>query len=310
MLNNKFSLTYDYSIRNTTDILLALPIPAIIGLNRPYQNAGEVKNTGWDLALNYNQAKGDFKYQVGFNLSDVENEIVDLKGAGPIIGTYTFNQEGYPINALYGYRALGLFQSQEEIEASPKQIGIYAPGDIKYADTNGDNKIGADDKVAIGNSIPRFTYGLTFNAQYKGFDLSFLLQGVAKADVLLARDAAWAFYNAGKIKTWQLDSWTPENTDASYPRLVAERTHNNYENSGYWVYDAAYARVKNLQLGYSLPQTLISRLPIESLRIFATGDNLFTLHNMPQGWDPERANGDAAVYPVTRTFALGVNIGL
>ena len=195
-LNNKFSLTYDYYIRNTTDILLALPIPAIIGLNRPYQNAGEVKNTGWDLALNYNQAKGAFKYQVGFNLSDVENEIVDLKGTGPIIGTYTFNQEGYPINALYGYRALGLFQSQEEIKASPKQIGIYAPGDIKYADTNGDNKIGADDKVAIGNSIPRFTHGLTFNAQYKGFDLSFLLQGVAKADVLLARDAAWAFYNA------------------------------------------------------------------------------------------------------------------
>jgi TonB-linked SusC/RagA family outer membrane protein len=308
-LNNKFSLTYDYYIRNTTDILLALPIPAIIGLNRPYQNAGEVKNTGWDLALNYNQAKGAFKYQVGFNLSDVENEIVDLKGTGPIIGTYTFNQEGYPINALYGYRALGLFQSQEEIKASPKQIGIYAPGDIKYADTNGDNKIGADDKVAIGNSIPRFTHGLTFNAQYKGFDLSFLLQGVAKADVLLARDAAWAFYNAGKIKTWQLDSWTPENTDASYPRLVAERTHNNYENSSYWVYDAAYARLKNLQIGYSLPQTLLSRLPIQSLRVFATGDNLFTLHNMPEGWDPERANGDAAVYPVTRTYAFGVNLG-
>ena len=309
-LNNQLNLTYDYYIRNTSDILLALPIPAIIGLARPTQNAGKVKNTGWDLALNYRQAKRAFTYQIGFNLSDVKNEIVDLKGAGPIISTYTLNQEGYPINALFGYKALGLFQSQEEIDNSPIQTGIYAPGDIKYADTNGDNKIGADDRVPLGNTIPRFTYGVNFNAQYKGFDLSFLVQGIGKADVLLSRDAAWAFYNAGQIKTWQLDAWTPENTNASYPRLTSERTHNNYQNSSYWMYNAAYVRLKNLQLGYSLPQSVIARLPISKFRIFATGDNLFTLHHMPEGWDPERPTGDAGVFPITSTYAFGVNITL
>lgn len=310
LLNGQVSMEFDYYIRNTSGILLNLPIPAIIGLNSPYQNAGEVKNTGWDMALNYNQAKSLFKYQIGFNLSDVENEIVDLKGAGPIISGYRLKQEGHPINTLYGYEALGLFQSESEIEDSPKQFGNYGTGDIKYADINDDDKIDADDRVPLGNSIPRLTYGLTFNAQFKGFDLRFLVQGVGKADVILTRDAAWAFYNAGKIKTWQLDSWTPENKDASYPRLIAERTHNNYQNSSFWVYNAAYARLKNLQIGYSLPSSIISRLPISKFRIFTTGDNLFTLHNMPEGWDPERPSGDATIYPITKTYTLGVNITL
>src|SRR5699024_5533854 len=121
---------------------------------------------------------------------------------------------------------------------------------------------------------------------------------VGKADVLLNNDAAWAFYNAGKIKTWQLDSWTPDNPNATYPRLIAERTHNNYENSSFWVYNAAYLRIKNLQIGYTFPERILNVLPFQHLRIYATGDNLFTWHKMPQGWDPERPNGNATIYPI------------
>jgi len=308
--NNRVDFSFDYYVRNTSDILLELTIPALIGMQEPFQNAGKVKNTGWDFSVNYNQSLNDFKYRVGLNFSDVKNEILDLKEANPIIGSYTINQEGLPINTLYGYRALGLFQSQEEIDNSPKQIGIYAPGDIKYFDANGDGEIGSDDRVPIGNTIPRYTYGLSFNAEYKGIDLSFLVQGVGKADVLLNNDAAWAFYNAGKIKTWQLDSWTPQNTGASYPRLIAERTHNNYENSSYWVYNAAYARLKNLQIGYTFPASIINRLPFKKVRIFATGDNLWTKHKMPQGWDPERPNGNATSYPIASTYTFGLNISL
>ncbi len=306
--NNRVDFTFDYYVRNTSDILLKLPIPALIGQVEPYQNAGKVKNTGWDFAINYNQAINNFKFRVGLNLSDVKNEVVDLKGAGPIISSYNINDEGLPINSMYGYKALGLFQSQEEIDSSPKQIGIYAPGDIKYFDANGDGTIGSDDRVPIGNAIPRYTYGLNFNAEFKGFDFSFLIQGTGKADVLLNNDAAWAFYNAGKIKTWQLDSWTPQNTGASYPRLIAERTHNNYENSSYWVYNASYIRLKNVQLGYTLPKSLMNRLPLNKVRIFATADNLWTRHQMPQGWDPERPNGNATTYPITSTYTFGINV--
>lgn len=310
LFNNRLNLAFDYFKRNTTDILLDLPIPGIIGLARPTQNAGEVENTGWDLSLNYRKAEGEFNYNVGFNLSDVRNEIVDLKDAGPFISTYTINQVGSPINALYGYQSLGLFRSQEEVDASPVQIGDYGPGDIKYADIDGDGDIDEEDRTEIGSSIPRYTFGLNFNASYKNFDFSFLVQGVGKADVLLRRDAGWAFYNSGKISSWQLDSWTPENTDATYPRLIADRSHNNFEDSSFWVYDAAYARLKNLTIGYSLPSSLISRLPIANLRIYASGDNLFTIHDLPDGWDPERPNGDATTYPITSTYTIGVNITL
>lgn len=310
VLDNKLGFSFDYYKRLTSEILLQLPIPALIGQNEPYQNAGEVKNTGWDLSVFYNQSAKPFKYRLGLNLSDVKNEIVDLRGAGPIISAYTFNQEGYPINTLFGYQALGLFQTEEEVENSPEQIGIYGPGDIKYLDVDGDGKIGPEDRKPIGNTIPRYTFGFNFFGEYKGFDLSFLIQGIFDTDVMLERDAAWAFYNAGKIKTWQLDAWTPENTDAAYPRLIAERTHNNFERSSYWVYDASYIRLKNLQLGYTFPQQLISRTPFSKIRIYATGDNLFTKHDMPQGWDPERPNGDVGAYPIAKTFTFGLNITL
>ncbi|NGM64414.1 SusC/RagA family TonB-linked outer membrane protein [Sphingobacterium sp. SGR-19] len=307
-LNNSFDLSFDYYLRKTDDILLELPIPATIGLTAPYQNAGKVENRGWDLSLSYQQAYARFNHQVKLNLSNVANKVLDLRGAGPIIGSYTVNQEGYPINALYGYRALGLFQNEAEVETAPQHIGIYAPGDIRYDDVSGDGAIGPDDRVIIGNIIPRYTFGLNYRAQYKGFDMSFLIQGVGKADVMLARDAAWAFFNAGKINTWQLDAWRPDNPDAAYPRLIADRTHNNFQNSSYWVYNAAYARLKNLQLGYTFPANWANRIKANRIRIFASGDNLFTLHDMPPGWDPERPNGDATNYPVTATYSFGVNI--
>lgn len=308
VLGNKLNVTYDYYIRNTTGILLQLPIPGIIGLNKPYQNAGTVKNTGWDLSVNYNNRDKKFKYNIGLNLSDVRNEVVDLKGTGPYISDYSFVAEGYPINTLYGYRALGLFQNQAQIDKSPKQFGTYAPGDIMYKNMNGDSVINAYDRVPMGNQIPRYTFGLSFSAQYKNFDLSLLIQGVGERDVFLYHDAVWAFYNAGKIQTWQLDYWTPDNPDAKYPRLIAQSTHNNFQNSNFWVYNAAYARLKNLQIGYSLPKHITKSTLIQNLHLYASGQNLFTLSKMPKGWDPERPSGDAGVYAISSTYIFGLNL--
>src|SRR5690606_37919912 len=130
-------------VRNTFDILLQVPVPMILGLEYPYQNAGKVRNKGWDLSLNWNDRVGEFEYGVGFNISDVHNEVTDLYGTGPHINGNAIIAEGYPINSLYGYRSLGLFQSQQEVDNAPTHIGAIAPGDIRYVDQNGDNVINA-----------------------------------------------------------------------------------------------------------------------------------------------------------------------
>ncbi|MFC3197626.1 SusC/RagA family TonB-linked outer membrane protein [Parapedobacter deserti] len=308
MFNNRLSLSGEYYRRNTTGILLQLPVPSIIGLSEPYQNAGVVQNTGWDLAVNYQGHHGSFRYQAGLNLSNVHNEVVDLKGAGPIINGFELIEEGYPINTLFGYQAMGLFQNDEQVSSSPGQFGIYGPGDIRYRDVDGNNAIGAEDRMPIGNPIPRYTFGLTLNAQYKAFDVSVLVQGVGKKDALFNQNVVWALYNNAKIQTWQLDHWTPENTNATYPRLIAETSHNNFQNSSYWVYRSAYARLKNVQLGYTFSNVRNARLPFERLRVYATGDNIFTWSDMPTGWDPERPNGNPSYYPVSSTFLVGLEL--
>lgn len=310
VLNGKLATSFDYYVRNTTGILLRLPVPAIIGyVNDPYQNAGEVQNKGWDWSVNYRDKVGDFSYNIGFNLSDVKNKVMDLKGAGPIISGFTLIDEGYPINTLFGYQALGLFQTPEQVNDHPVQgFGNYTLGDIMYQDIDGDEEVNASDRVALGNQIPRYTFGLSLGAQYKNIDFSVLLQGVGKRDALFNGDAVWALHNNGKMQTWHLDHWTPENPNASYPRLIAESTHNNYQNSSYWVYSATYMRVKNVQVGYTIPAKASRFFPFNSFRLYAAGDNLFTFHKMPQGWDPERPSGGADIYPIASTFILGLDI--
>ncbi|PRD45502.1 TonB-dependent receptor [Sphingobacterium haloxyli] len=308
VLANRLSGSFDYYVRNTTGILLRLPVPGVIGLSEPYQNAGVVRNKGWDLNVNYRGGNA-FKYSVGMNLSDVRNEVVDLKGAGPIISGFSVIDEGLPINTLFGYRALGLFRDQEHVDVHPQQnFTNYGPGDIIYEDVNGDGVINTEDRTPIGNEIPRYTFGLNLNASYKGVDLSILLQGVGKRDAIFTGDAIWAMYNNGKMQQWHLDHWTPENLDATYPRLIAESTHNNFMNSSWWVYSGAYARLKNVQIGYTFPQHWLGKRMVKRLRVYATGDNILTIHKMPQGWDPETRSGNAAIYPISSTFLFGVNL--
>ena len=240
------------------------------------------------------------------------NKVIDLKGAGPIISGFSLIEEGYPINSIYGYKALGLFRSDEEIAGAPRQtFGDIAPGDIRYAnvsDRNNKNTVDRDDRTVIGNVIPRYTYGLNIAMQYKGFDLSMLIQGVGKVNAIYTGDAVWALYNAGKMQRWHMDYWTPQNPGASYPRLIADSSHNNFQNSSFWVYDASYVRLKNAQLGYTLPERLTRKIWIQKLRLYVSGDNLLTFDHMPKGWDPETRSGDAEIYPIASTYTFGVQI--
>lgn len=188
-----FDFTGDYYVRNTDDILLQIPVPRIAGLIEPYQNAGKVRNNGWDLSAGYRKTFGELNLSVSANLSDVNNQVVDLMGSGPHIYEREINQEGQPFMSLFGLKSLGYFQSQEEIDQHATQFGQVSPGDIKYADINNDGIINAEDRTIFGNTIPKYTYGVNISLDYKGFDFSLLGQGVGKVDGYLDNFATMAF---------------------------------------------------------------------------------------------------------------------
>lgn len=308
-LSNRLNVTADYYYRKTKDILLTLPIPYTLGLNAPYQNAGVVENKGWELTVGYKDKLGDFNYNIDFNLSDVKNKILDFKGQDQT--SFIANREGYPIRSIYGYVADGFFQTDDEAAKSPTQFGNIKAGDIRYKDLNNDGKINNEDKRVIGNSIPRYTFGLNLAASYKGFDMSLFFQGVGKADGYLSGAGIFPFANSGGVAGSALeafrDSWTPENPQAKFPRLTFGET-NNEQISTFWLKDASYMRLKNVQIGYTFPKHILSSVNIQSVRLFASGANLFSMDNFWQGYNVESPIGSVQFYPQVKIYNVGVEI--
>jgi len=302
-LLGNLNITADYFHRETRDILLQLDIPRSLGLNPPYQNAGIVENKGWEIDLSYNNYINDFSYAVMFNLSDVQNKIVDMRGISRT--GRTADREGYPIGSFYGFEAIGLFQTENEINEHATQFGDVRPGDIKYRDINGDGVINDDDRVVLGSPIPRWTYGVNINLGYRAFDLALFIQGVGKASGFIFGQGIQPFYEGGTVHEQHKDRWTPDNPEATFPRLAFNQV-NNIQNSSFWMRDASYLRLKNLQIGYNVPPHLIG--DVKRLRIYAAGRNLFTFHNFWEGYDPEAPISDGGWYPQMRTFSLGIDI--
>ena len=328
VLWNKFSVTADWYYKTTYGILMTLDIPSTIGLSAPYQNAGEVKNVGWELGVGYHDNWGDFSFGVDANLSDVVNEITDMKGTSS--GSFVRNQEGSSVNSFYGYECLGIARTQEaadKVNAECPQFGqTIQPGDLMYkdqitVDTDGDGtadaadgKIDEDDKTIIGSSIPRYTYGLTLNFGWKGLNLSAQFQGVGKADAYISGYYTQPNVQGGTYRKEHLDRWTPETPDARFPRMSATTTQN-IQNSSFWMADASYLRLKNLQLSYALPQSAVKKMKIKGLMFFANATNLFTLTNYYAGYDPESVYSSAdsittgaGNYPLVSTYTFGLEI--
>tara|TARA_R110000868_G_scaffold1647_4_gene13285 strand:+ start:2958 stop:6299 length:3342 start_codon:yes stop_codon:yes gene_type:complete len=304
---NKLNLAFEYYVRNTNEILLSLPIPSTVGLNPPFQNAGKVENKGWDFSISYKDYTREFKYNLQFNISDVKNQIIDLKDAGPFIVENQIRQVGEPIDALFGYDAIGYFQSQEEVDNSAQQFGTVAPGDIKYRDVNDDGEINAEDRVVFGNIIPRYTFGLNLTFEYKQFDFNTLFQGVGQADGYIEGHGVYPFYVGGTAQEMHKDRWSPENPESAFPRLAFDQS-NNVQTSDFWVRDASYLRCKNMQVGYSLPSNALEKISLKQLRFYVGVQNLFTLDNFHDGFDVEAPVGDGRFYPILRTYSLGMNV--
>lgn len=318
MLQNRLSLTADYYINKTNNILLEVPLPDVLGTDYPPQNAGKVENKGWELMVSWKDNIHDFTYGASFNISDVKNKVVSL-GDAPATVADRIRMVGYPIDAFYGFVAERISQVADYTldPATNKYTPNFPydasypmqPGDIMYSDLNGDGRITpADDRKVIGSAIPRYTYGFRGNVGFKGVDFSFFFQGVAKADGLIAGSARHAFISDGSNpQAVHLDRWTPTNPGASYPRLNYGYSYNQ-RLSTHWLEDASYLRLKNVQLGYTLPKSLTEKLHIDRLRIFTSADNLFTKTDYFYGYDPESPVSNGGFYPQVKTFMFGLNI--
>jgi hypothetical protein len=316
LFNSRLNLTFDYYVRNIDDMLQQLPVPAYVGLSSSWENAGSMRNKGWDLAVSWRDKKGDLTYSVSANLSDVKNEVINLYGKEYISST-TLTSEGYPIYSWYGYVSDGYFQSREEIDASPVYGGNkdnVKPGYIRYKDIGGpdgvpDGNIDDYDRQVIGNPFPRYQYGLTLGLDWKGIDFSLFFQGVGKKDIMLTGNGARPFWIGRTIFEHQLDAWTPENRDAEYPLLLIDGQGSvpNNISSDFWIKSGAYMRVKNLMVGYTLPAKALNAMKLDYLRLYVSGQNLFTFSNAYKGYDPENYVNGGSFYPVMQTFTFGID---
>lgn len=341
LFNSRLNIAADYFVKNTTDMLVQVPMPKVMGLGNndnpwdpnadgdPYVNAGEVRNKGFEISASYKNSLGDLTYEFAANMTSVENTLVSLGGGQPILDGrrgaiyLTKTEEGYPIGSFFGYVTDGLFQESDFDEAGnlvgyAKQSGA-APGDIRYKDLNGDGIITDDDRGYIGNPQPDFIYGFYLNLGYKGFDFHIDFHGVYGSEIystlnLGLLDGSGVYNKRRDI----LDAWTPENTDTDMPRLVWSDPNNNIRPSDRFVQDGSYFRVKNIQLGYNFNQHTLSKLKLGSLRAYVSVQNVYTVTNY-DGYDPEigaingnalNANIDKGNYPVPRLYFFGLNIGI
>lgn len=316
-LNNKMNVQVDVFNKKTKDILLKLPLPFELGLNNDETtstNAGIVSNKGIEAIISYINNDNTFKYGVSANISKIWNKIEDLRGLDNQISGVFINKVGESIGSFYGYKAEGLFIDATDVSSHVSQDAATAPGDIKYADVNTDGVFNADDRTILGNDVPYFTYGISFNASYHNFDLSVQGQGVNDVMVYLDGEASQAFFNGAGAKVYHLGRWTTQNPDpnATYPRVLpsADNGHNR-RSSSFWLYDADYFRIKSIILGYTLPENIASSIKVESLRFYFSGTNLITVRadKRLKDFDPEMASA-RGTYPNLKTISFGINLSL
>lgn len=306
-LQGKFGLDFDYFQSRRNDILITrnASVPTYSGLSLPAENLGKVKNHGFEIVASYRDRAGDFEWGATGNVTYANNEVIYMDEAA---NTPQWQKAtGHPIDGMIMYKALGIYQTQEEIDATPHLSGTK-PGDLQYQDTNGDKKITWDDAVRIDKSTtPKWIFGLTLNGSWKGIDLNVFFQGQADAQQLVmpGMNMATDFYEG----RW-MESNTPEqNAAAKWPRAfmkAAALDNRNSQSSTWWLRDASFVRLKSMELGYTFPKNLTKHIGVEKLRIYANGNNLFTIDSMGI-FDPEMTAGIGG-YPIQRTLTFGANV--
>ena len=327
LLKNTLSISFDYFNKYTTDILLVPQTPSTLGGAVPYKNIGEMRNRGWELSINYRLSHSDFTHNFGFNIGDSFNKVIKYgkQDIFQVDGIERIVREGVPLHSYYGFKTDGLYQNEEEIRNSAVFIGAnLSPGDVKYVDRNGDGVIDDNDRYILGNAFPRYIFGFNYLLNWKGFDFNMLWQGVGKRDMALRGEMVEPFHGSYYFVMFehQLDYWSPSNTDAKYPRLINDYATSSYANnyqhsSDRNIYNAAYLRLKNLQIGYTIPENITQKIGINKVRVYVTGQNLLTI-TKNKFIDPEssefgnsmNANGanSGRNYPTLKYYGGGIEI--
>lgn len=315
--NSRLRFTGDYYWKKTSDMLLAIQIPYTLGYADPNTNAGKMSTHGYDLELSWNDRIGDFTYGISLNLSDFTSKI-DYLNNSDIISSGKVKRAGEYFNAWYGYICDGIYQTQEEVNNSARLNSTVTVGDLKYRDISGPNGVpdgvisSEYDRVPLGNSLPRYQYGGTLTAGWKGIDLSVAFQGIGKQNAYLDRAMVEPLRdNYGNIpaiidgKYWSVFNTEAENLAAEYPRLTNTAKSNNYAISDFWMFNGRYFRLKNLTVGYTLPAVWTRKAAIEKARIYFSANDLFSIDNYPEGWDPEMG---VSAYPITTSLIVGLNL--
>lgn len=341
LLQNKIGIKFDWYSKVTKDLLYPLELPGVAGsATSPYVNVAGMSNKGLDIELSYKQKFGEVGFDASANITTVKNNIDEIAegidffySGGSRIGSFVRNEVGHPMSSFYGYKVISLFQESEfhttvnadgetilvTNEGIPTQDGA-APGFFKYQDTNGDGAITAEDRTFIGDPNPKFTYGLNLALTYKNFDISAFVYGSQGNDIFNFNTWWIDFmpsFQGQKSTDLLYNSWTPDNPNAKVPK--ASQTSNfstNTQSTSYYVEDGSYMRLRNLQLGYTIPESILSKASIKSLRVYVQAVNLFTITKY-SGLDPEiqaqygndQNHGvDYGNYPIVKQFLFGLNV--
>jgi TonB-linked SusC/RagA family outer membrane protein len=333
LFNDKLTGTFDYFNKVTSNIQATpLDVPTIFGATPPQANVAKVRDQGWELELTYTLKTQGVTQTFSGNIANTKNTILALTGNAQQI---TYNEDvyqlidevGHPITQYYGYQTNGFYQNQAQVNSAPKIAGnVVGVGDLKFKDRNGDGVIDAQDKTFIGDPFPHYTFGFTYRISVAGFDLSAFVQGVGKRDEYLRGELVEPFhYNYGAtVYEHQLDFWTPENTDARFPRLAtigsASNTNNWRTGSNLYDFNAAYARLKNVNIGYTLPKDMTTKIGIQRLRVSLVGQNLLTLTKLKfidpetsefgNNENPTSASNSARAYLLPVYYGIGIDMTL
>lgn len=321
--NNALTFTADYYKKITNGMLMEMNIPSYVGESKPIGNVGKMENSGIEMEASYKFNVSDWNFRIGGNLTYLHNKLIEYgndSGWANLdsfqgTGTISRAQNGKPFPFFYGYKTNGIFQNVNEINAYTNAAGELiqpnaVPGDVRFVDVNGDGQITDEDRTDIGKGMPDWTYGFNMNISWKNFDFNMMWQGTIGNDIYDATRRT--DISATNLPSWMLGRWTGEGTSNRIPRFV--RGDNvNWQSSDLYVYDGSYLRLKNIQLGYTLPQHLTKKVFISSLRLYVAAENLFTFTKY-HGFDPEISSGgtslgiDYGVYPQARTWTIGANL--
>lgn len=320
LFNNSLTFTADYFYKKTNGMLKEMAIPSYLGESKPWGNVGSMKNEGVEFEVGYKFGKGDFNFATSLNVSYLKNQLIDLGNADGFemgdnvhqIGNVSRSENGYPYPYFYGWSTDGILQNQAEADAYNSKYGQNAvPGDVRFLDYSGDGQLTDDDKHMIGKGTPDWTFGWNFNASYKNIDFSMLLSGALGQDILdVTRRLDCRYVN---LPREFMNRWHGEGTSNTMPRFSWTNNNDNWRISDLYVHNGSYMRIKNIQVGYTLPLSFTKRFFVQKFRVYVAAENLLTFTGY-KGLDPElggdeRSNGiDRGYYPQARTFTVGLNL--